>query len=60
MKPKQDWENPEIFGINKQPARCYFIHFPEKETDWRITSGEVQIDLLSVYSGMLTGGECKK
>ncbi len=36
MANKRDWENPEIFGINKEPARSFFFHFPENGDDWKI------------------------
>ena len=27
-----DWENPHVFGINKEPARATFTPFPDEET----------------------------
>ena len=34
---EKDWENPKVFGINKEPGRSYFTHFPEDERDWKIS-----------------------
>ncbi|MBU2515872.1 DUF4981 domain-containing protein [bacterium] len=36
MTKKRDWEDPEVFGINKEPARSFFFHFPDNPDDWRI------------------------
>jgi beta-galactosidase len=36
MKVKQNWEDPEVFGINKEPGRAYFVHFPDKGDEWTI------------------------
>ncbi len=33
---KHDWENPEVFAINKEPARTFFFHFPDDEANWKI------------------------
>ena len=33
---RKDWVNPEVFGINKEPARTFFFHFPDQPDDWRI------------------------
>jgi len=31
-KTMNDWENPEMFGQNKEPAHCTLIPFPDRET----------------------------
>ncbi len=36
MQKRRDWENPEVFGINKEPGRSFFFHFPDNPDDWRI------------------------
>ncbi|MBT8299141.1 MAG: DUF4981 domain-containing protein, partial [Maribacter sp.] len=32
QETKLDWENPEVFGINKLPPHAYFIPFQNKES----------------------------
>ena len=26
-----DWENPHVFGINKEPAHAYMVPYPSEE-----------------------------
>lgn len=37
MTPLSDWENPQVFNINKEPARSYFLPRPEKESSTTIS-----------------------
>jgi len=42
-----DWENPHVFGINKEPARATFTPFPDESTALRDTRNSPWVQSLN-------------
>ena len=46
-----DWENPQIIGINKEPAHLSFMHYPDQKSALADTSLEVHTPFYKSLDG---------